>query len=178
MFFAVALLSSGCDDICDGVTCNANQEPVVHPITNTCECQCKGVFVDPECTVTRNEFDIDLIKSYLVENEIEAVSEASGLHYVITESAGSEERPDINNEVDITYKGYLLDGTVFDSGNIDISLQNVIAGWQEGIPFFAKGDKGMLFIPSELAYGLNPPFGSPIPANAVLIFDVELHGFQ
>ncbi len=170
------LFFTACRNDCDSSLCNDNQVAGESPFTGECECQCQNGFVGTDCTFTQNEFDVNLIKAYLDENSIDAEETANGLHYVITDSAGGTTGPEITDIVDITYRGYLLDGTEFDSGTIDISLQSVIPGWQQGIPFFAKGDKGMIFIPSSLAYGTNPP-NPTIPVNAVLIFDVELHNF-
>ncbi|MFQ5447621.1 MAG: FKBP-type peptidyl-prolyl cis-trans isomerase [Saprospiraceae bacterium] len=121
--------------------------------------------------------DTALIQQYLTGNGLAAESTASGLHYIIEEE-GSGGHPTVDNEVSVLYKGYFLDGTVFDQTQgqpITFPLSQVIAGWQEGIPLFQKGGKGVLLLPSTLAYGQFPPPG--IPKNAVLIFDVELVDF-
>jgi len=116
--------------------------------------------------------DIEKIEAYLKANNIEAEKTNSGLYYVINK-IGTGSHPAINNEVKVKYKGKLLeDGSEFDSGTSRFPLSGVIGGWTEGIPKFKKGGEGQLFIPSYLGYG---PSGSySIPANAVLIFDVEL----
>jgi len=172
------VLFVGCKDACEDLNCNANQIATENALTGICECQCKEEFVDDDCTLTQGGFDIELIKSYLLENNIDAQSTDSGLHYVITDTQGGTTNPELTDVVDITYEGYLLDGTVFDGGTIShLAVNQFIPGWQEGLPLFSKGDKGMLFIPSGLAYNVNPPFGSGIPVNAVLIFDIELHDF-
>ena len=84
----------------------------------------------------------------------------------------------------MNYTGKLLIGTPFDS-NVDpqfghvspfvfaLGTGQVIRGWDEGIALFKKGGKGVLYIPSSLAYGERSP-GPQIPANSVLIFDVEV----
>lgn len=53
-------------------------------------------------------------------------------------------------------------------------LANVIAGWQEGVPGMKVGGTRRLIIPAAQAYGATPPQGSNIPANADLVFDIEL----
>lgn len=70
-------------------------------------------------------------------------------------------------------------GVVFqsshDSGSpIAFSLNQVIAGWSEGVPGMKVGGTRRILIPASLAYGANPPSGSGIPANADLVFDVEV----
>jgi len=117
------------------------------------------------------------IDDYIAQNNLEVQSLPSGLKYIIDEP-GNSEMPTVSDDVFIRYKGYRTDDFVFDSSfnGITLPLSNVIAGWQEGIPLFGKGGSGTLFIPSTLAYGNNPP--SPdIPANADLIFDIELLNF-
>jgi len=119
--------------------------------------------------------DDQLIKDYLLKNNIAAQKTASGLYYTFSEP-GNEESPDLNSQVTVHYKGFLLNGTVFDSSYAGSAptfpLSNVIAGWREGLQLFGKGGKGTLYIPSALAYGTSVKPG--IPANSVLIFDIHL----
>ena len=62
-----------------------------------------------------------------------------------------------------------------DSGQpIPFSLNQVIKGWTDGVPGMKVGGKRRLIIPADQAYGPNPPQGSNIPANAPLVFDIEL----
>lgn len=123
--------------------------------------------------------DLELIKKYLSDNNLAADSTNSGLHYIITKE-GTGSNPDINSTVTVKYKGYLLDGSVFDetssSSTATFPLSNLIQGWQEGIPLLKKDGKGTFFIPSYLGYG-SSQVGS-IPANSVLIFEIELVKFQ
>ena len=123
------------------------------------------------------EKDIEKIQDYLDENGLVAESTESGLHYII-EVPGSGGHPGLTDEVTVHYKGYDLNGDVFDESGaqpIEFFLYQVIPGWQEGIPLFKKGGSGILLIPSGLAYGPNPRPG--IEKNAVLIFEVELVNF-
>lgn len=128
------------------------------------------------CRKSDNQADIDdqLIRDYLEQNGLEATRTSSGLYYLITEQ-GTGPFPNINNRVRVVYKGYLLDGTVFDEtdpAGIEFDMRGIIQGWQEGLTYFREGGRGKLFIPSRLAYGPNQ-VGS-IPANSVLIFDIFL----
>jgi peptidylprolyl isomerase len=70
-------------------------------------------------------------------------------------------------------------GEVFQSSHdfgkaISFPLSGVIAGWTEGVPGMKVGGTRRLLIPAEMAYGSTPPYGSGIPANADLVFDIEL----
>lgn len=125
------------------------------------------------------EIDIETIKNYLTENNIEADSTADGIYYFFEEE-GEGENPASNATVTVKYKGYFLNGNVFDQTEDDktatFSLSGVIEGWKLGIPLFKKGGKGTLLIPSALAYG--PSGNSTIPPNTVLAFDIELVDFQ
>jgi FKBP-type peptidyl-prolyl cis-trans isomerase FkpA len=119
--------------------------------------------------------DERLIQNYLDANSLTSEKTASGLHYIV-EQEGNGNFPNANSQVTVNYKGFLLDGTMFDGAdNATFSLQGVIAGWTEGIPRFSVGGKGQLLIPSALAYGSMSLPG--IPANSVLRFEVELLSF-
>lgn len=66
-----------------------------------------------------------------------------------------------------------------DSGQpIPFGLDQVIKGWTEGVPGMKVGGTRRLIIPADQAYGANPPAGSGIPANAALVFDIELTAVQ
>ncbi|MDH4556683.1 FKBP-type peptidyl-prolyl cis-trans isomerase [Pseudomonas sp. BN417] len=105
------------------------------------------------------------------------VTTASGLQYEIVKKAEGPQ-PKATDVVTVHYEGKLTDGTVFDSSiqrgsPIDLPVNGVIPGWVEGLQLMHVGEKVKLFIPSELAYGEQSP--SPaIPANSVLVFDLEL----
>lgn len=121
--------------------------------------------------VEENEADI---QSYLSVNNLTSQISDSGLHYIINEE-GDGENPTESDNVTVAYKGYFLDGAVFDESNtngVQFNLQNVISGWTEGITYFKEGGSGVLLIPSSLAYG-NAGI-STIPGGAVLVFDINL----
>jgi FKBP-type peptidyl-prolyl cis-trans isomerase len=126
----------------------------------------------------QREVDEDLIREYIADNSLDGREGEDGLFYVI-EKEGNGARPELSSEVTVHYEGYLLDGDVFDSSYergmpATFPLTGVIRGWQLGIPLFKEGGKGKLLIPSHLGYGSNPPPGSGIPRDAVLVFDIEL----
>ncbi len=106
---------------------------------------------------------------------------ASGLQYKVLQKGTGTNNPGPNDKVKVHYHGTLIDGTVFDSSvdrgePIEFGLNQVIAGWTEGVQLMVVGEKTRLFVPSELAYG-NRGAGS-IGPNSTLIFDVELLGIN
>lgn len=116
-----------------------------------------------------------LIKTYLMDNNLQAEKTESGLYYIIT-LPGNNEHPTPSNNVHISYVGSLLNGNVFDSNlSATFPLGNLIEGMKEGISLLGKGGVGTFYIPSGLGYGETAKQG--IPANSVLIFDVTLIGF-
>lgn len=123
--------------------------------------------------------DIEKIKKYITDNKLTASSTPEGIYYVIEEAGLGVDYPTLISNVSARYKGYLLDGKVFDQAvnAIPFNLQQVITGWTIGMQKFKRRSKGKLLIPSPFAYGANPP-SSAIPVNSVLIFDIELVDFN
>ncbi len=118
-------------------------------------------------------------KLFLEENaKKEGVKQlASGLQYKVIE-AGKGASPTAETAVTVHYSGKLIDGTEFDSSYkrgepAKFMVGQVIPGWRQALQEMKVGDKWMLYIPSNLAYG---PQGSPpaIGPNEVLIFEVSL----
>jgi FKBP-type peptidyl-prolyl cis-trans isomerase len=97
----------------------------------------------------------------------------SGLQYeVLKEGTGA--RPTATDMVTVNYRGSLVDGNQFDSGDgISFPLNGVIPGWTEGLQLMQEGAQYRFVIPPELAYG-EQGAGRVIPPNATLIFEVEL----
>lgn len=99
---------------------------------------------------------------------------------VIDTQEGTGDEVKAGDTVTAHYTGAVAaTGTIFqsshDTGNpIPFSLDGVIKGWQDGVPGMKVGGKRRLLIPADQAYGANPPSGSNIPANADLVFDIEL----
>lgn len=106
---------------------------------------------------------------------------ASGLQYKTINPGTGDTRPTATDRVKVHYHGTLIDGTVFDSSidrgePITFGLNQVIAGWTEGLQLMVEGERARLFIPSNLAYG-NRASGK-IEPGSTLIFDVELIGIN
>ncbi|HSJ11355.1 MAG TPA: FKBP-type peptidyl-prolyl cis-trans isomerase [Gillisia sp.] len=114
------------------------------------------------------------IQQYLVNKNLQAEKSPSGLYYII-ENEGTGLHPTTTDQVRVAYKGYFLNGSVFDQSapeGISFNLQQVIRGWTEGITYFKEGGSGLLLIPSHLGYGFQDYRG--IPGGSVLIFEINL----
>ena len=118
-------------------------------------------------------------EKYLMENAKKegVITTPSGLQYQILKE-GNGKKPTAKDSVKCHYEGFLIDGTVFDSSvqrgePAVFGLQQVIAGWTEGLQLMSEGGKYRFFIPYRLAYGEGGA-GAMIPPFATLIFDVEL----
>jgi len=114
----------------------------------------------------------------LAEKEKGAVKTASGLVYrILVEGKGPS--PTADDTVRVHYRGTLVDGKEFDSSHrrgqpAEFPLRRVIACWTEGLQKLKVGGKAKLTCPPRLAYGEREVGGGLIPANSVLIFEVEL----
>ena len=127
--------------------------------------------------------NIQLGEAFLDKNKDAdgVVSTASGLQYKVLEPGTGDTHPVASDRVKVHYHGTLIDGTVFDSSvdrgePISFGLNQVIAGWTEGLQLMVEGEKTRLFIPSALGYG-NRAAGK-IKPGSTLIFDVELIGIN
>ena len=126
--------------------------------------------------------DDKALQDYFKKNNLKPLKTASGLYYVILkDGAGATAKP--GETVSVNYSGRLIDGKPFDSNedsayhhvepfNVQVGKGGVIKGWDEGLQLLKKGTKATLFIPSGLAYG--PQERNPIPANAILVFDMTI----
>ncbi|MBF1606668.1 MAG: FKBP-type peptidyl-prolyl cis-trans isomerase [Prevotella sp.] len=118
-------------------------------------------------------------EAFLAENGKKdgVVTLPSGLQYQVLKE-GDGKKPSATDQVVCHYEGTLIDGTVFDSSYqrnqpATFGLNQVIAGWTEGVQLMQEGAKYRFFIPYDLAYGERGA-GAQIPPFAALVFDVEL----
>ena len=113
-----------------------------------------------------------------------SIKTASGLHYVVTQKGTGTAKPARGVTVKAHYTGTLANGKKFDSSRdrgapfqFPVGTGRVIKGWDEAFSDMVKGEKRILIIPPHLGYGPRAIGGGLIPANSVLIFDVEMIDF-
>lgn len=118
-------------------------------------------------------------EKYLAENKAKegVITLPSGLQYKVL-NEGTGKKPKATDKVKCHYEGMLVDGTMFDSSiqrgePAVFPLNQVIAGWTEGLQLMSEGAKYRFFIPYTLGYGERGA-GASIPPFATLVFDVEL----
>lgn len=109
----------------------------------------------------------------------------TGLRYIILKPGDvNGPTPEKGDEVSVLYKGMLLDGTVFDQSPdenhplvIRLGRGNLIEGWEQALQRMHKGEKWLLIVPPEMAYGTR---GKPptIKRNKTLVFEMELIDFK
>ncbi|MCG7560600.1 MULTISPECIES: FKBP-type peptidyl-prolyl cis-trans isomerase [Pseudoalteromonas] len=105
----------------------------------------------------------------------------SGLQYEVMSKGDGDVHPGPTDKVTVHYHGTLLDGSVFDSSvvrgeSISFGLNQVIAGWTEGVQLMTVGDKYRFFIGPDLGYGDRA--AGKIAPGSLLIFEVELLGIE
>lgn len=142
------------------------------------------------------ELEATAIDEYVKDNNLEGSKTESGLYYII-EKNGNGPAIEEGDQASVHYAGYLLNGKIFDTSikevaeanniynpqrdqaggyapfELQVGVGQVIPGWDEGLSMLKKGDKAKFIIPSPLAYGSRGA-GADIPANSILIFDVEI----
>lgn len=127
---------------------------------------------DP-CAVAAPASEVTQLEAYLASATITATKHCSGMYYTI-DAPGSGATATICSTVSVKYKGQLTNGTVFDQSTASVSFQlgGLIEAWKKGIPMIKPGGKIKLYCPPSLAYGSQA--NGTIPANSILIFEVEL----
>ena len=137
-----------------------------------------GCLKDNSCNAKTVESEQATIVNYALANGITATVHSSGLHYEVV-TAGTGPTPTINSTVSVRYVGKLLNGTVFDTQAgtpVTFPVNQVIPGWQLGLPLVQEGGTIKLIVPSSLAYGCTG-YGA-IPADAILYFEIDLVDVQ
>ena len=135
------------------------------------------MMADPE-KKAEAEANLGTATEFLEKNKTERDVKVtdSGLQYLVIKE-GSGKLPGPTDTVEVHYKGTLLDGSEYDSSYksgkpAQFPVNQVIKGWTEALQKMKVGAKWKLFVPPALAYG---KMGRPsIPANSLLVFEVEL----
>lgn len=136
-----------------------------------------------EMDVIKDE-EIKELQKYMTQNNLQGIRTANGVYIVMENPGDTSLKAEPGKTASIMYKGYLLNGQVFDTnmdsskGHTDpiavpVGQHRVIPGWEEALPYFGKGGKGKLLIPAMLAYGARE-MGADIPAYSNLVFDIEV----
>lgn len=142
------------------------------------------------------EQDLQKIEEYIQSVETEYTRRQTvgetGIELLFLEEAESEELPEVRDTLAVNYTGMLLDGTVFDTSleqvaqdnglfnpnrtyapfEVVLGMSSVINGWHWSLSQMKEGEKAIALIPSSYAYGSQA--NGPIPANSVLVFELDL----
>ena len=117
---------------------------------------------------------------FLYENSQrkEVIVTDSGLQYEII-NQGKGKKPNINDNVELHYTGFFINGNVFDSSierneTLSIGVNEVIRGWREALQLMSVGSKWKIYVPYKLGYGEIGTQGGPIGPYSTLIFEIEL----
>lgn len=114
------------------------------------------------------------IIEYVAANNLTATRTDTGLYYVVDE-LGEGASLTATSDVSIRFKAYYIDGSLADQTpeyGVPANLQTTIPGLTEGLQHFKEGGKGILIVPSSLAFGSNDYQG--IPGGSVIIFVIEV----
>jgi FKBP-type peptidyl-prolyl cis-trans isomerase len=113
-----------------------------------------------------------------------AIKSPTGLRYIILKEGAGDASPEPGDIADVLYQGRLLNGTVF-GGALDpakpfrvrVGREELIAAWEETLKQMKRGEKRLIIVPFELAYGTK---GDPprVPRSATLVFEMELLDFR
>lgn len=139
-------------------TCNQTDSPIIAPASET-----------------------TAVEAYLNSAGVTgAQKHPSGFYYKISQQGTGKAVVNLCSIVTVNYSGRLTNGTYFDpttpgtTRNASFELGGLIVGWEKGIPLISSGGKITLYIPPSLGYGSNA--NGSIPANSILIFEIELLG--
>ena len=130
------------------------------------------LFILSGCSKSENT---ETLEEYIKRAGItDAVKDSRGFYYkIINEGQGNN--PTATSKVTVFYKGTLTNGSIFDQTSnspVSFGLNQVILGWQYGVPLIKPGGKIILYLPPSLGYGSQA--AGTIPPNSVLIFEVQL----
>lgn len=132
----------------------------------------KAPCTQTKVTIKAPDEEIRQLRTYIETSHTIATVDSRGFYFTI-QRPGSGKKPTVCSNVTVNYVGKLTNGKSFDSAEgISFDLNQLIVGWQEGIPLIAPGGSITLFLPPSLAYGAQEQ--NDIPANSILIFQIDL----
>lgn len=130
-------------------------------------------YIDPVITVPAAE--ITALETYLASKNItNAIKDPRGFYYTIS-TPGTGATAELCSSISINYTGKLTNEIIFDETlgtPATFTLGELIAGWIKGIPLIKEGGSIILYLPPTMGYGSRTIPG--IPANSILIFDIDL----
>ena len=141
-------------------------------VTSGCQSSTDADCSSAPVTTKAPDSEVAALKQYIDAQKITATFDPRGFYYNI-QSPGSGTKPTVCSTVTVNYAGKLTSGKTFDSGSgVRFGLNQLIVGWQEGIPLVAPGGSITLYLPPSLAYGDQAQ--SDIPAGSILVFQIDL----
>ena len=131
-----------------------------------------GIFIFSGCKKTETQ---ETLEAYIKRAGItDATKDSRGFYYkIVTEGTGVN--PTVSSKVTIYYKGTLTNGSIFDqtgAAPATFNLNQLILGWQYGLPLIKPGGKIILYLSPELGYGARA--AGSIPPYSVTIFEIQL----
>lgn len=128
---------------------------------------------------SRYDLSLESNQRYLVDNAARAgvTTLPSGLQYRIIKAGTGNSPVGPDDLVTVTYKGWMIDGTVFDrtraGATAQFSAGGVIPGWIEALSLMKEGDEWEIVLPADIAYGDEGKL-PVIPPNQTLVFVIGL----
>lgn len=174
--------------------CSTGVQPVTQQVAPPTPASASDVFALTDCAVSGGPSEVDSADGVAINPDVSVLDAEVPLVYVRADAApareliGTELRPGsgdtavLDDLITVEYCGVgLSTGALFDSSwargapvTFPLSQGSLIQGWVDGIPGMQVGERRVLIIPSDLAYGENPPPG--IAPGETLVFVVELLG--
>ena len=170
------IIAMGIRDVLEGNETQLSQEEAIAALQ---QLQAMAAARQQEALAKMAETNKAAGEAFLAENGKRdgVVTTESGLQYEII-TAGTGNSPQASDQVTVDYRGTFIDGTEFDSSYgrgepASFSVEGIIPGWTEALQLMKEGAKWKLYVPSDLAYGVQgaPPVIEP---NTTLVFEVEL----
>ena len=170
------IIAMGIRDVLEGNETQLSQEEAIAALQ---QLQAMAAAKQQEALAKMAETNKAAGEAFLAENGKRdgVVTTESGLQYEVI-TAGTGNSPQASDQVTVDYRGTFIDGTEFDSSYgrgepASFSVEGIIPGWTEALQLMKEGAKWKLYVPSDLAYGVQgaPPVIEP---NTTLVFEVEL----